>query len=87
MISEEEIISSLKDSGMENMLIDEFISSMYMGHLKKSKRLLIEQRERLLTDIHDRQNKMYCLDFLTRKLDQSGVFEKENKGGYHDDLK
>ena len=43
----------------------------------KSKNILLSQRAELLLKIRDGQEKLYCLDYLTRTLNQAGIFDKK----------
>ena len=38
---------------------------------------LLSQRAELLLKIRDGQEKLYCLDYLTRTLNQAGIFDKK----------
>ena len=68
-ISEKEIVIALLDAGMDTEKINEFI--------QKSKNILLSQRAELLLKIRDGQEKLYCLDYLTRTLNQAGIFDKK----------
>ena len=71
---EDKLISTLKDAGMDLHIISEFINSLNSGYYEKSKKILLRQRIELLSRIHDGQDKLYCLDYLTRELDRISLF-------------
>ena len=76
-ISEKEIVIALLDAGMDTEKINEFIESINSEYFQKSKNILLSQRAELLLKIRDGQEKLYCLDYLTRTLNQSGIFDKK----------
>ena len=65
-ISEKEIVIALLDAGMDTEKINEFIESINSEYFQKSKNILLSQRAELLLKIRDGQEKLYCLDYLTR---------------------
>ena len=56
--------------------INEFVE-IYSEYFQKSKNILLSQRAELLLKIRDGQEKLYCLDYLTRTLNQAGIFDKK----------
>lgn len=76
-VNEDKLISALKDAGMDLLIISEFIDSVNSGYYEKGKKLLSKQRAELLSSIHDGQDKLYCLDYLTRELNSIGIFNSK----------
>lgn len=66
--AEREMLLALKNSGMESEMIEQFLESLRSGRTDKGKRILSSHRSRLLSDVHAKQEELYCMDFLCRKL-------------------
>ena len=66
-----EIHMALKDLGMEPKMIEQFISSFHSGRGAKAKQILSSHRAKLLSDVHSKQNILYCMDILIRKLNST----------------
>ena len=66
--NEQEIQSALEDSGMEPETINQLLESLRLGQKEKVKRILASHRSKLLSDVHAKQDKLYCMDFISRKL-------------------
>ncbi|WP_100489215.1 hypothetical protein [Sporolactobacillus pectinivorans] len=73
IVDEQEILLALEESGMESEMIEQFMESFRSGQTDKEKWILLSHRSKLLSDVHAKQDKLYCMDFLIRKL-------KSNKG-------
>ena len=67
-INEHEIVSALKGVGMEAEMTEQFVESFRLGQKDKVKQILLSYRAKLLSDVHERQDKLYCVDFLIREL-------------------
>lgn len=66
---EDELIRNLQDTGMSASEIKHFMTCFGEGESQTWMRILKKQRSNLLTDVHAGQERLYCLDFLMRKLD------------------
>lgn len=66
--NQQEMITTLMDTGMEEEKINEFIKSIDNGYKAKSRMILNDQRKVLLLDLHSQEDKLYCLDYLMNKL-------------------
>ncbi len=66
--NEDEIINILKDMNMEKEDIKQFMKSFHLKQWEKIKWILASHRSKLLSDVHKKQDQLYCIDFLTRKL-------------------
>ena len=71
MIDERETASALADLGMEPEMVDQFMRCFHLRQWEKGRRILASHRSKLLSDVHDRQDKLYSIDFLIRKLKSS----------------
>ena len=76
-ISEKEIVIALLDAGMDTEKSMNLLKVLTQNIFKKSKNILLSQRAELLLKIRDGQEKLYCLDYLTRTLNQAGIFDKK----------
>lgn len=68
IIDEQELLRSLGDLGMDSETIQQFIQSIRLKQWKNGKRILTSHRSKLLSDVHETQDKLYNMDFLIRKL-------------------
>lgn len=66
--SDDELIRNLQDAGMSANGIQDFMKCYSGGQPQEWMRILNKQRSTLLTDVHVGQEKLYCLDYLIRKL-------------------
>ena len=65
---EQELLTCLADSGMEPQSIAQFAESLRSGQIERGKRILSAHRSTLLRDVHAKQELLYCMDFVCRKL-------------------
>lgn len=70
IVDEQEILLTLEESGMEPEMIEQFFKNFRFGQSDNGKRILSSHRSKLLSDVHEKQDKLYCMDFLIRKLNQ-----------------
>lgn len=62
------MLTALTDMGMEPMKIQQFMDSFRLGQSDKCKRLLSSHRSKLLSDVHVKQDKLFCMDVFIRTL-------------------
>lgn len=67
--SKNEVIQNLKDAGFDETLIEQFMSLYEFERPTAYMRLLRKYRCDLLSDMRVCQEKLFCLDYLIRKLD------------------
>ncbi len=67
-IDEQELFRSLNDLGMDSETIRQFMQSIRLNQWENGKRILSSYRSKLLTNVHETQDKLYNMDFLIRKL-------------------
>lgn len=67
-MTEADIRRTLKDSGCSPALIQRFIKTWEAGEIHDCSRLLDSYRRTLLDDIHVREEKLTCLDYLRYQL-------------------
>jgi hypothetical protein len=65
---EESMIQNLKDAGCASDLITRFMTCHEEKKTFEQLRILSKQREVLLDQVHDNQEKLDCLDYLMYKL-------------------
>ena len=54
------------------------LKSINSEYFQKSKIILLKpKRAEIILKIRDGQEKLYCLDYLTRTLNQAGIFDKK----------
>lgn len=66
--SKNEVIQNLKDAGFDEDLIEQFISLYQLDRSTAYMRLLRKYRCNLLSDMRVCQEKLFCLDYLIRRL-------------------
>ena len=76
----QELIHALGDLGMEPKLIDQFIQSIRLRQWDNGKRILASHRSKLLSDVHESQDKLYCMDFLIRGLKSNEALCDKGEG-------
>ena len=64
----EVLIQNLQDAGCSRSLIEQFLQSRNEGDTATQASLLAQQRNRLLSGVHEAQNKLDCLDYLLFQL-------------------
>ena len=67
-ISEEMLITNLKDAGCDDKTIAAFLHYRQMNEQAKQMELLKKHRHILLDKIHEDQKAIDCLDYLLYKL-------------------
>ena len=65
---EQELQAALSDAGMEEETAQRLIESLRLGEKEKAKKILAAHRSKLLSDVHEKQDKLYCMDFIGKKL-------------------
>lgn len=71
IVDEQELLNALDDLGMEHNMIEQFMKNFHSSQWDNSKKILLSHRSKLLSDVHKTQDKLYCMDFLIRKLKTS----------------
>ena len=71
---EQKMRIALHDSEMEPETIDIFIESIRLGRLDSAELILSSHRSQILNEVYDRQNQLYCMDYIIRKI-KSKKFE------------
>lgn len=64
----QETVKALQDAGMDDVYIEQFLKAASDKQWEKAKYILATHRSHLLSQVHEGQDKIYCLDFITRKL-------------------
>lgn len=72
--TEESIICNLKDAGCPADMIKQFMTCHKENNAIEAKRILSNQRNILLDEVHDSQRRLYCLDYL--------IYTLKNRGGF-----
>lgn len=67
-INEDKLMQNLIDAGCDNELVMKCIELTDEASHKKMLTLLNDHRNKLLSDIHDKQDELYCLDYLMYQL-------------------
>jgi hypothetical protein len=65
---EQELRNALKDLSVNEAAINEIIAAWKEGQTENVKSRLRLLRSSTLSDVHEKQNKLYCIDFILRKL-------------------
>lgn len=60
---------------MESDMIEQLMESFRLEQWNKIKRMLSSYRSKLLSDIHAEQDRLYCMDYLTRELNKTKKLE------------
>lgn len=68
IVNEQELLRALEDLGMEPKTIEQFVQCVRLKQWDIGKRLLLSHRSKLLSDVHETQDKLYSMDFIIRKL-------------------
>lgn len=68
IMSEQEILCALKDSAVGTDATAEILSQIHQENWGRVNQLLQQQRRKLLVDVHQKQDNLYCMDFLLQKL-------------------
>ena len=66
--NEQGIQNALKDTDMEPETINQLMKRLRLGQKDKVKQILASHRSKLLSEVHAKQDKLYCMDFISRKL-------------------
>ena len=78
MSTEESIIQNLKDAGCNKSQIEEFLN--YVGKHEKNSvlKLLRQQRDILLSGLHEKQRMIECLDYMVYQIQKEEIkFEEK----------
>ena len=67
-IDERDLKNVLKDLSENKILKDEIITAWNAGHNEIVKSRLLMLRAFTLENVHEKQNELYCIDFILRKL-------------------
>lgn len=68
MITEANIIQNLKDAGFSESQIEEFMGCAGKHEMDSGLKLLRQQRNVLLDELHEKQRMIECLDYLAYQL-------------------
>lgn len=71
MFTEKEIIENLKDAGCTQLEINRIVACYQKGERKKTEKLIAECRTDRLEKLHECQQCIDRLDFLSYKIDQA----------------
>lgn len=64
MSEEFAVIQNLKDAGCDDVLITNYLTLRTKGYTEEQLRLLACHRCNLMTELHNNQKKVDCLDYL-----------------------
>lgn len=64
----ESLIQNLQDAGCTESIIEQFIKNYDADNAVKQFSILGQHRNRLLSKVHEEQNKLDCLDYLLFQL-------------------
>ena len=67
-LEEQELENVLRDLSDDEAMIEETISAWNEGQIETVKSRLLSLRSSTLSDVHEKQNELYCIDFILRKL-------------------
>ena len=67
-LEEQELRNALKDLSDNEAMIEEIITAWKLGQIETVKSRLRLLRSSALSDVHEKQNELYCIDFILRKL-------------------
>ena len=68
MRTEQEIIENLKDAGCCEESIEDFMKCFRNGDMKKGMKVIESCRKDILSDTHEGQRKIDCLDYLAYQI-------------------
>lgn len=68
--SAEEIVKCLKDSGCDERTTEQFLVYEKENRTGDQIRLLNRSRRSLMTDLHESQKRVDCIDYIIRELEQ-----------------
>ncbi len=66
--SREEVIQNLRDAGCGPDIISRFMEYLDKNDFSAPLRLMEEQRQRLLSKVHDEEKRIECLDYLVYQI-------------------
>ena len=67
-LEEQELEDALKDLSDDEAMIEEIITAWKAGQIEKVISRLRLLRASALSGVHEKQNELYCIDFILRKL-------------------
>ena len=76
---EKELEIALRDSGMAAEMVGQFMAYLNSKEAEKCQRILSSHRAALVLDVHSWQEKLYCLDFICRKLKQAKLLTCDDR--------
>lgn len=68
--SDAEIWQNLRDAGCSETMIQEFFSCSQKDEKDKQVTMLEAHRKKLLEDVHDKEKKISCLDYLMFQMNR-----------------
>ena len=66
----ERILQILRDTGLAQEQQNHIMECFRCGQWESGSKVLLKYRSCLLSEVHAGQDKLYCLDFLLRKIKQ-----------------
>lgn len=69
-IDEQELRNALKELPDDAEVINEIIVAWKAGQIETAKSRLLSLRSSTLSDVHEKQNALCCIDYVLRKLAQ-----------------
>lgn len=67
-ISDQEILAALKDSDIDSELSEEILKHIHLKKWDRVTQMILSQRAKVVSDVHEKQNTLYCIDFLLQKI-------------------
>lgn len=80
-MKEETLIQNLTDAGMCSEDIEKFLSCYRENRQAAQMQLLNEYRGKLLSTVQEKQENLYCLDYLIRRMKNERSIKNDRKMG------
>ena len=65
------MIQNMKDAGCDNEIITKICRLYTEGQIQDAVKILRRHRCNLMEQLHESQNRVYCLDFLIRQMESN----------------
>lgn len=75
--NEQELLASLKDSGICPEAAEAILGNARSGKWERVTQLILSQRTKLVSDVHIKQDNLYCMDFLLQQLKETRSRKKK----------
>lgn len=67
-INNQDVLAALKDADIDEKTAEEILKNFNLKKWDRVTQMILSQRAKIVSDVHSKQNNLYCIDFLLQKI-------------------